>query len=268
MAGAAEFPTAPIHPKGHAIIAPEPAFHKFADEAWVMDKSVLHLYSERALAAVREQLPDARVIITLRDPVELMLSMHQEHSKRLVDYNASQAEMIAAAAAGGYQANSDDPQTWSFLAFPRLKHPTLRWVEALGGAEGDRIRVIPISSIRNDSLATLNSILEWLGEQPFPADTKLPRHNEGGDMNPAGWATFLRQPPAFLVKLAKLFLPSHNLRKAIFDPLRRPGFKAKKAPRPELSEEQRAELEAAFAEEIEFLADLEAHIDPSLIISH
>ena len=268
MAGVAEFPTAPIHPKGHTIITPEPEFHKFSDEPWVMDKSVFHLYSDRALTAARDQMPDAKIIITLRDPIELMLSMHQEHSKRLVDYNISQSEMLAAAAACDYQANPEDPQTWSFLSFPRLKHPTLQWVEALGGVEANRIRIIPISSIRNDSLATLNSILEWLGESPFPIDKKLPHHNEGGDMNKAGRARFRRQPPMLLVKLAKILLPSHNLRKAIFDPLRRPGYKAKKTQRPELSIEQRTDLEAAFSEEIEFLADLESHIDPSLIISH
>ena len=87
-------------------------------------------------------------------------------------------------------------------------------------------------------------------------------------MNKAGWARFLRQPPMFLVKLAKILLPSHKLRKAIFDPLRRPGYKAKKTQRPELSIEKRTDLEAAFSEEIEFLANLESHIDPSLIISH
>ena len=54
----------------------------------------------------------------------------------------------------------------------------------------------------------------------------------------------------------------------IFDPLRRPGFKPKKTQRPELSLEQRADLEAAFTEEIEFLDNLESYIDPSLIISH
>ncbi len=268
MAGVAEFPTAPIHPKGHTIITPEPEFHKFSDEHWVMDKSVFHLYSQRALTTARDQMPDAKVIITLRDPIELMLSMHQEHSKRLIDYNVSQSEMLAAAAAGDYQANPQDSQTWSFLAFPRLKHPTLQWIEAMGGTESNRIRIIPISSIRNDSLATLNSILEWLDEPPFPTDKKLPHHNEGGDMNSAGWARFLRQPPTFIVKLAKILLPSHRLRKAIFDPLRRPGFKAKKTQRPELSVEQRADLEEAFAEEIEFLSDLESHIDPNLIISH
>ena len=268
MAGVAEFPTAPIHPKGHTIITPEPEFHKFSDEPWVMDKSVFHLYSQRALTTARNQMPDAKVIITLRDPIELMLSMHQEHSKRLIDYNVSQSEMLAAAAAGDYQANPQDSQTWSFLAFPRLKHPTLQWIEAMGGTKSNRIRIIPISSIRNDSLATLNSILEWLDEPPFSMDKKLPHHNEGGAMNSAGWPRVLRQPPTFIVKLAKILLPSHSLRKAIFDPLRRPGFKVKKTQRPELSVEQRADLEEAFAEEIEFLADLESHIDPNLIISH
>ena len=268
MSGAAEFPTAPIHPKGHTIIAPEPGFHKYRGEPWVMDKSVFHLYSQRALTAARDQMPDARVIITLRDPIELMLSMHQEHSKRLVDYNSSQSEMLAAAAACDYQANPEDPQTWSFLAFPRLKNPTLDWIEALGGAEANRIRIVPLSSIKNDSLATINSILEWLDEPIFPDEKKLPRYNEGGDMNAAGWARFLRQPPNILVSMVKIILPSHNLRKAIFDPLRRPGFKAKKAKRPELSDKQRTELETAFSEEIEFLANLESYIDPGLIISH
>ena len=87
-------------------------------------------------------------------------------------------------------------------------------------------------------------------------------------MNKAGWARFLRQPPLLLVKLAKILLPSHNLRRAIFDPLRRPGFKPKKTKRPELTDEQRVELEDAFMEESEFLSDLESYIDPSLIISH
>ena len=263
MAGAAEFPTAPVHPRGTAIIAPEPTFHKYAEEPWILDKSAFHVYSERAFTAVRDQMPEARIIITLRNPIDLMLSMHQEHSKRLVDYNVSQADMLELAAARNFQQSADDPETWSFLAFPRLKHPTIKWAESLG----DRVRIIPLSSIKNDPLTTLNDILTWLELEPLPENTKLPRHNEGGDMNPSGWAKFLRQPPKFLITLSKILLPSHRLRKAIFDPLRRPGFKAKAASRPTLSEELRIDLEAAFAEEIDFLANLESHIDSELIIA-
>ena len=79
MAGPSEFPTSPIHPKGTTILAPRADLDGVAEHQWVMDKSTFHLYSERALEAVSEHLPDARVIITLRHPVDLMLSMHQEH---------------------------------------------------------------------------------------------------------------------------------------------------------------------------------------------
>ena len=193
MSGAAEFPTAPIHPKGHTIIAPEPEFHKYGDEPWVMDKSAFHLYSTRALTAARDQMPDARVIITLRDPIELMLSMHQEHSKRLVDYNSSQSEMLAAAAACDYQANPKTHKPGASSHSPPKKS-NIRLDRSVRGAEANRIRIVPLSSIKNDSLATINSILEWLDEPIFPDEKKLPRYNEGGDMNAAGWARFLRQP--------------------------------------------------------------------------
>ena len=87
MAGPAEFPTSPIHPKGTAILAPRADLDGVDDHQWIMDKSTFHLYSQRALEAVCEHLPEARVVITLRHPVDLMLSMHQEHRKRLIEYD-------------------------------------------------------------------------------------------------------------------------------------------------------------------------------------
>jgi hypothetical protein len=50
------------------------------------------------------------------------------------------------------------------------------------------------------------------------------------------------------------------------DPIRAPGFKPKPYKRPALSEQTRKELETAFAEEIEFQANLPQYIDTSLII--
>ena len=87
MAGPAEFPTSPIHPKGTTILAPRADLDGVDNHQWIMDKSTFHLYSQRALEAVCEHLPEARVVITLRHPVDLMLSMHQEHRKRLVEYD-------------------------------------------------------------------------------------------------------------------------------------------------------------------------------------
>ena len=141
MAGISEFPTAPIYPKGTIIVAPEPSFHDYKNEPWILDKSAFHLYSERALRTVKENMTEAKIIITLRNPIDLMLSMHQEHSKRLVEYNISQEEMLNKAKNINFKADINDPETWSFLGFPRMKSSTLKWVEELG----DRVRIVPYS---------------------------------------------------------------------------------------------------------------------------
>ena len=262
MAGPAEFPTSPIHPKGTAILAPRADLDGVDDHQWIMDKSTFHLYSQRALEAVCEHLPEARVVITLRHPVDLMLSMHQEHRKRLIEYDTDQATMIEMSRGQSFQPDEGVPETYSFLRFPRLKAPTLQWVEALG----DRVRVVPLSSIATDPLRTTNEILSWLEVERMPEDTSLPRYNERGEMNPSGWAKTLREPPSFLSKLARTLLPTKGLRRAILDPIRSPGFKPIAADSPVMDEQTRHELESAFAEEIEFQENLASYIDPSIIV--
>ena len=262
MAGPAEFPTSPIHPKGTAILAPRADLDGVDDHQWIMDKSTFHLYSQRALEAVCEHLPEARVVITLRHPVDLMLSMHQEHRKRLIEYDTDQATMIEISRGQSFQPDEGVPETYSFLRFPRLKAPTLQWVEALG----DRVRVVPLSSIATDPLRTTNDILSWLEVERMPEGTSLPRYNERGEMNPSGWAKTLREPPSFLSKLARTLLPTKGLRRAILDPIRSPGFKPIAADSPVMDEQTRHELESAFAEEIEFQENLTSYIDPSIIV--
>ena len=262
MAGPAEFPTSPIHPKGTAILAPRADLDGVDAHQWIMDKSTFHLYSQRALEAVCEHLPEARVVITLRHPVDLMLSMHQEHRKRLIEYDTDQATMIEMSRGQSFQPDEGVPETYSFLRFPRLKAPTLQWVEALG----DRVRVVPLSSIATDPLRTTNNILSWLEVERMPEGTSLPRYNERGEMNPSGWAKTLREPPSFLSKLARTLLPTKGLRRAILDPIRSPGFKPIAADSPVMDEQTRHELESAFAEEIEFQENLASYIDPSIIV--
>ena len=262
MAGPAEFPTSPIHPKGTTILAPRADLDGVDDHQWIMDKSTFHLYSQRALEAVCEHLPEARVVITLRHPVDLMLSMHQEHRKRLIEYDTDQATMIEMSRGQSFQPDEGVPETYSFLRFPRLKAPTLQWVEALG----DRVRVVPLSSIATDPLWTTNEILSWLEVERMPEDTSLPRYNERGEMNPSGWAKTLREPPSFLSKLARTLLPTKGLRRTILDPIRSPGFKPIAADSPVMDEQTRHELESAFAEEIEFQENLASYIDPSIIV--
>ena len=262
MAGIAEFPTSPLHPRGTAILAPNTDLSDFNDENWIMDKSAFHIYSEQALITIRDQMPDAKIIITIRDPIEMMLSMHQEHRKRLVDYTTTQDEMIEKCKNVNFLPNLDDAETYNFLRFPRLKERVQTWAEELG----DRVKIIQLSSIKERPLETVNEIITWLGEEEFSEDTKLSRQNESGEMNKASWAKIFRKPPQWTISLAKILIPSHNLRKTIFDPLRAPAFKPKPYKRPEISAETRDLLEKAFNEEIEFQQNITKYISSELLI--
>ncbi len=262
MAGIAEFPTSPLHPRGTAILAPNIDLSDFNEENWVMDKSAFHIYSEQALITIRDQMPDAKIIITTRDPIEMMLSMHQEHRKRLVDYTTTQEEMIEKCKNVNFLPDLDDAETYSFLRFPRLKERVQTWAEELG----DRVKIIQLSSIKERPLETVNEIITWLGEEKFPEATKLSRQNESGEMNKASWAKIFRKPPKWAISLAKILIPSHNLRKTIFDPLRAPAFKPKPYKRPEISTETRNLLEQAFNEEIEFQQNITKYISSELLI--
>ena len=180
----------------------------------------------------------------------------------MVEYDTDQATMIEISRGQSFQPDEGVPETYSFLRFPRLKAPTLQWVEALG----DRVRVVPLSSIATNPLRTTNEILSWLEVERMPEDTLLPRYNERGEMNPSGWAKTLREPPSFLSKLARTLLPTKGLRRTILDPIRSPGFKPIAADSPVMDEQTRHELESAFAEEIEFQENLASYIDPSIIV--
>ncbi|MEO2222460.1 MAG: hypothetical protein ABGX29_06035, partial [Candidatus Poseidoniia archaeon] len=131
---------------------------------------------------------------------------------------------------------------------------------------GDRVRIIPINTIKAAPLQTLNEILEWLGIEKFSDDINLSKQNESGILNSARWARFVRTPPTLLVSLVKILIPTQKLRKAILDPIRSPAFKPKPYRRPELSEEVRKELETVFSEELEFQKNLSKYIDSNLII--
>ena len=130
--------------------------------------------------------------------------------------------------------------TWSFLTYPKYSESVMKWIENLGE---DRVKVIKLTSIAGNSRGVLNSICEWLDIDPLKLPQKLAVNNQGGKLSNNPLRKFLRHPPNFIFKLARLFLPSRNFRRIIFDPIRRMGWKyvrtEKKHISPEVEERTR-----------------------------
>ena len=212
-------------------------------ERWRLDASALYLYSRDAPAAIGRDVPDAHVVVSLRDPVELVASWH----RLLV---ASGAETILDLVA----AIDAEPERREGRGLPPGVAPALLLYSEIGayarhvarwrGAFGDdRVHVVRLETLD----ATCGQLVRALGLEPVEGQ-ELPH------LNPArrttGVAALMNRPSA-LRSAARMLLPQgarravwHRVNRALTPP----------AAREPVDPELRSRLEPLFAAELELLA--------------
>ena len=147
----------------------------YREEPWVIDKSPQHLYSYRALESVRDLMPEARVVITVRDPYDLLISYYMQ-MKKGVNFNMTLDELLSMLDSQDWKADPDIAETWPFLTYPRYSRFVLDWVNDIGE---ERVRIIPLSAIAQNPRGVINDLSDWLGidskKMPANLDVKNPR---------------------------------------------------------------------------------------------
>ena len=211
-------------------------------ERWRLDASALYLYSPGAPAAIARDAPGAHVVVSLRDPVELVASWH----KLLA---ASGAETILDLVA----AIDAEPERREGRRVPPNVSPALllyseiggfakhvaRWREAFGE---DRVHVVRLETLG----ATCADLVRSLGLEPIQQE--LPH------LNPArrtmGVAALLNRPSP-LRSAARMLLPQ-GARRAVWHRVNRALTPT--AERDPVDPGLRSRLEPRFAAELDLLA--------------
>lgn len=146
-----------------ALFAPA-APHQRLGEA-----SVYYLYSTEAARRIRAQLPDARIVIMLRDPVAMMYSLH---SQRLFEGHEDLDDFEAALAAeSDRRAGRRIPKygyptgILQYRDVGRFAAQVQRYFDAFGR---DRVHVILYDELAADPAAVYASTCEYLGLAPHP----------------------------------------------------------------------------------------------------
>lgn len=127
------------------------------------EATVWYLYSESAARQIREFNAEARIIIMLRRPVEMMYSLHGLFLfttwEDIVDFEAA-----VAAEADRRSGRRLPPNTWwpRALQYTWLADyaPHVARYQELFGAE--RVKVIIYDDFRSDTAAAIRSVLEFL----------------------------------------------------------------------------------------------------------
>jgi len=128
--------------------------------------STVYLYSRTAVPQICTAVPDARFIVALRDPVELVVSWHRT---QLVALNESERDFAAAwrrSCAGGLP--DTDPLDPKLLDYPRIGALGAALARVLELVPRDRLHVLTLDELRRDPRAVWDALTGFLGVPPSP----------------------------------------------------------------------------------------------------
>jgi hypothetical protein len=228
-------------------------FTAASTESRVGESSVFYLYSRTAASEIKAAFPESDIIVMLRNPIDMMYSLHSE-----MFYQAKESEPDFATALaleeerkkGILLANVYNPTVLYYREVARYHLQLRRYLDQFGA---EHVRVIIYDDFRRDVQRTYRETCEFLGVDPdFVPDFKILNANHY--VRYLGLRRFLRQPPGLLRKAVKAMLPHQAARQALKDRIQEINTTFR--PRPPLPVELRRRLEQDFLPEVTALSEL------------
>ena len=219
----------------------------------VGEASTGYLYSKRAAAEIKEFNAFARPIIMLRNPVDVLYSLHSQH---VYDGREDIQDFAAALAADAYRKAG----TGSPSPLGRIEH--LFYREVVGYTEQTRryldvfgrenVMIIIFDDFARDTAGVYRETLCFLGVSPdFRPHLAIANPNKS--FRSESFRGFLQRPPSVVRTLTHALMP-RGLRQVLYVGLRRLNTSYK--PRPPMEPELKKRLKSEFAPEVQQLSQL------------
>jgi hypothetical protein len=190
------------HPNVHMCFPKEP--HFFIEDIWhrriaeteadylelfsgaapeasvLLDSSALHIYSEEALRRIHEFNPQARLIVMLRRPRDMVVSLHRYLLRVFCECEEDfgEAWRMQADRRAGARLPRDCRAPW-LLQYERMGRMGTHVRALLRVWPREQVKFIRSDAFVRAPLQTYKSILSFL-ELPYDGRTEFPRVNEGG----------------------------------------------------------------------------------------
>lgn len=213
---------------------------------------VWYLFSTRAAAEIRDFAPDARVVAMLRNPVDMVWSLHSEHlfngNEEIDDFTAALDAEPDRRAGRRIPAHAHLPQGLLYSEVPRYADQLQRYFDAFGR---DRVLVIVFDDFADDVAATYRQTLEFLGVDPGLAPASFEVINANKRTRSERFRHFLARPPELPRRIIGRLVP-RSLRRTAYDLAKRAN--ASPAQRAAMPPKTRERLRRLFEPEVERLS--------------
>lgn len=235
-------------------------FHRAGASQLAGEASVMYLYSKVAPHAIREMSPSAKIIIMLRDPVEMVRSLHT-HNMLLGNEDLPDFQEALAAEADRRQGRRISwtcfgPAGLQYRALGKYTAYVRRYQEVFGR---DGVKCILFDDFKKDPEKTYRETLAFLG---LEAD-RLPEFKVLNEQHRWRSPRLGRAMMAMFGVACTLcsYLPTRILRRAVVATVAIAFFLSikpnlAKARRPAIAPEVQDALRQEFREDVEQLADL------------
>ena len=214
-----------------------------ADAPIVGESSATYLYSRVAAQGIAQTYPDARIIVMLRNPLEMLPSLHSQKRVNGTEEFATFTEALAAERkrkAGELEARGAFPYYYDAARYSeQLTRYQARFPEA-------QLHVIVFDDFKRDVGAVYADVLAFLGLRPFTPNFK--RVNRNKRIRSRALHTSLQNPRSPINRLPK---PFSTLTYKTLDKLNS-AVETRVALAPDIREQ----LKRDFAPEVERLSDL------------
>jgi hypothetical protein len=196
-------------------------FEHYTHESVVGEASPLYLACPYAAVKIKQFNKNAKIIIMLRQPVDMMYSLHSEFyfSGSELEGDFSKALQLETARLNGnkVQANSDSSIKLAYRHMTNYQEQIKRY---FAGFESNNILVVLQEDMHKDTAKVYKEVLTFLGVDNtfFP---EFPRVNANKKIRSKGLRTFLTTPPDWMRSLARSVLRNESLQHAIRHKMRK-----------------------------------------------
>ncbi len=229
------------------------ALFQGARESRLGEASVWYLYSRSAATEIHAFNPDAKIIVMLRDPVDMLYS---QHSQFLYNGNEDILDFREALAAEGERKAGRRIPATAHLTDGLFYSETVKYAEQVGRYfktfGRDNVHVILYDDFRADLPGTYRETLRFLGvREGFAPEFAVVNPNKRARSKTL--RNFVQEPPEGVKRLGRLFFP-RSVRQRVMKRLDQANIRYEaRAP---LDPALRAELRHRFAPEVEKLSRL------------
>ena len=176
------------------------------------EASVWYLYSKTAAREIKQFSPQAKILIMLRNPVEVIHSLHSQH---LYDANENVLDFEKAVSLDEERKTGKKlPDSVDFFELPAYKDSVLfaeqvkRYFDVFGK---DKVHVTLYDDFVVDTEKAVMEVLHFLGAN---SETKITYNviNPNKKIRFFSIHRLLKNPPSVLKKIIRIILPFKNLR--------------------------------------------------------